>query len=716
MADVKGSFASPSADASMSSLSPGASGLLMTIYNGTTAWGAVLALVFMLIAYDQIAYIWRKGSITGPRFKLPFMGPFLESVNPKFEQYKAKWESGELSCVSVFHKFVIIAGTRDMARKVFNSPAYVKPCVVDSAHKLLGKTNWVFLDGKDHVDFRKGLNGLFTRSALAIYIPRIDAVFDKYFKVFCAESKKNDHKPLPMMPYFRELMCAVSCQTFVGSYISEETIKKIADDYYLITAALELVNFPIILPFTKTWYGKKAADMVMVEFSKCAAKSKVRMAAGGEVTCIMDGWIQSIIKSSRYREKLAKGLPVDDSDKPQHMLREFTDYEIAQTVFTFLFASQDATSSASTWLWQLMANRPDILDRVREENLSVRNGDRNVPIDMDLAEKLTYTKAVVKETLRYRPPVIMVPYLAKKDWPITPDYTVPKGAMIIPTLWSATHDPDVYDNPDSFDPDRWITGTAEQHPKNFLVFGTGPHYCLGQTYAQLALACMIGKASMMLDWEHHATPVSEDIKVFATIFPQDDSPRKQCLHPSRTRAQSTAALPCLQARVPHGISQRLHYGSKFPVAARTRPFSLSSPVSSAQNDVKQYTFEDINSSLSSPSSKPIILVDVREPAELQATGTIPTSVCIPIASQPDAYFLTPDEFLTRFGFPKPGLEGGAEESDLVFFCKAGVRARTAAQLAVQAGYDAARIGVYDGSWLDWDKKGGKAEKWDGPDV
>lgn len=34
------------------------------------------------------------------------MGPFLESVNPKFTEYKAKWDSGELSCVSVFHKYV----------------------------------------------------------------------------------------------------------------------------------------------------------------------------------------------------------------------------------------------------------------------------------------------------------------------------------------------------------------------------------------------------------------------------------------------------------------------------------------------------------------------------------------------------------------------------------------------------------------------------------
>jgi hypothetical protein len=40
-------------------------------------------------------------------------------------------------------------------------------------------------------------------------------------------------------------------RTFVGYYITDEGVQKIADDYYLITAALELVNFPIILPYTK---------------------------------------------------------------------------------------------------------------------------------------------------------------------------------------------------------------------------------------------------------------------------------------------------------------------------------------------------------------------------------------------------------------------------------------------------------------------------------
>ena len=420
-----------------------------------------------------------------------------------------------------------------MARKVFNSPMYVKPCVVDAAHKLLRPTNWVFLDGKAHVEYRKGLNGLFTRQALEIYLPGQEEVYKKYFAKFVEITEENGGEPKPWMPVFRELMCAVSCRTFVGHYMSERVVKKIAHDYYLITAALELVNFPIILPFTKTWYGKKAADMVLDEFAKCTAKAKVRMAAGGDITCIMDAWIKNMQDSAKYNEKIAKGIHVDESEKPAISLRHFTDFEIAQTVFTFLFASQDATSSASTWLFQIMADRPDLLAKVREENLRLRGGDKNVPFSMDLLESMTYTRAIVKETLRYRPPVIMVPYLVKKDFPVTEGYTVKKGSMIIPSVWPATHDPMAYPNPDAFDPERWITGDAEKQVKNWLVFGTGPHYCIGQTYAQLNLMAMIGKASMELDWVHHPTPISEDIEVFATIFPQVSSFSQQFIGPRR---------------------------------------------------------------------------------------------------------------------------------------------------------------------------------------
>lgn len=93
--------------------------------------------------------------------------------------------------------------------------------------------------------------------------------------------------------------------------------------------------------------------------------------------------------------------------------------------------------------------------------------------------------------------------------------------MVCPSTYLALRDPDVYDKPDEFDPERYYTGDAEEKgAKNYLVFGLGTHYCLGQLYAQHNLALMIGKASMMLEWAHHPTPQSEEIQVFACIFPE----------------------------------------------------------------------------------------------------------------------------------------------------------------------------------------------------
>ena len=188
-------------------------------------------------------------------------------------------------------------------------------------------------------------------------------------------------------------------------------------------------------------------------------------------------------------------------------------------MFTFLFASQDASSSATTWLFQIMAQRPDVLDRVRKESLEARNGDPNAPIELQMLESMNYTNAVVKELLRYRPPVIFVPYLAKKAFPVTPTYTVPKNALIVPSCYPALHDPEVYPRPDVFDPERWISGDAGEKSKNWLVFGTGPHNCIAQQYVQLTMTAMLSKASLELEWVHHPTPRSELIRVFATLFP-----------------------------------------------------------------------------------------------------------------------------------------------------------------------------------------------------
>lgn len=87
------------------------------------------------------------------------------------------------------------------------------------------------------------------------------------------------------------------------------------------------------------------------------------------------------------------------------------------------------------------------------------------------------------------------------------------------SLWSPLHDPDAYPEPDEWRPQRWISGNAEDQTRNWLAFGTGPHSCLGQTYAQLNLAALVGRATLYMDWIHCDTG-DNGIKIFATIYPK----------------------------------------------------------------------------------------------------------------------------------------------------------------------------------------------------
>ena len=77
----------------------------------------------------------------------------------------------------------------------------------------------------------------------------------------------------------------------------------------------------------------------MVILTAVAAKSKVNMAEGAEVSCLVDAWIKEMIDA-----RLGQGDQTEEDRKV--LVREFSDHEIAMVVLSFLFASQDAMSSA----------------------------------------------------------------------------------------------------------------------------------------------------------------------------------------------------------------------------------------------------------------------------------------------------------------------------------------------------------------------------------
>lgn len=86
--------------------------------------------------------------------------------------------------------------------------------------------------------------------------------------------------------------------------------------------------------------------------------------------------------------------------------------------------------------------------------------------------------------------------------------------MVIPSFYNSLHDPAVFPEPDALNPDRWLDpeSSANSNPKSYLVWGSGPHKCIGNEYATLTMAMTLAIASMMFDFEHEITPLSSEVE------------------------------------------------------------------------------------------------------------------------------------------------------------------------------------------------------------
>ena len=353
----------------------------------------------------------------------------------------------------------------------------------------------------------------------SIYVQIMDDITRDHLSRWLKEAAE-DPEPKPIMMTVRNLNMETSLRVFCGNHIPARATQEISDKYWSITLALELVNFPLALPGTKVYRAIQARKVALAWLELAAKNSKIAMAAGRESECMLDEWVK-ILADPAYKGR-----------------REFTDHEMAMVVFSFLFASQDAMSSGLIYGFQHLADHPEILAKVREEQDRVRGGDNDKAMTLEMLDEMPYLKAVVKESLRVKPPVTMVrivfipppsrlrnslivasdvrqvPYKTTKAFPIDSSYTVPVNSMLIPSFYNSLHDPEVFPDHDSLIPERWLDpeSSANQNPKNYLVFGSGPHKCIGLEYATMNIAQVLAIASVMMDFEHVLTPESEKVQ------------------------------------------------------------------------------------------------------------------------------------------------------------------------------------------------------------
>ncbi|KAF3034940.1 hypothetical protein E8E11_001239 [Didymella keratinophila] len=359
-----------------------------------------------------------------------------------------------------------------------------------------------------------------------VKLPFFGSITQALNPTFVSLQAKWAKAPLTCVPMLHKAATILAVQSsakvsfrFVVMISDRDATHKVLKSTHFVRPALLPILIDTMPGIFTTLQGKTHAAA-----SKELGKEDVleSMASGTEPTCIADLWVLGTMASTSSRSMTSDSDKI--SDNPFNRVQHLSAEELGRNIFGFFVGQQEPQTGATTWLFQILAHRPDVVERIRVENIAVRDGDKGKRLDITMQKLLIYTTAVVKEVLRYRPPVSIISYEVTAPLPVTSSYTIPKGAIVIPSYYTALHDPQAYSDPESFDPDCWITGNAASKTKNWLAFGAGPHKCLGQRLVIMPLTHMIGKAAMEVDREHYPTSRSKEFNVVPTMLPMDGCP------------------------------------------------------------------------------------------------------------------------------------------------------------------------------------------------
>jgi cytochrome P450 family 135 len=167
--------------------------------------------------------------------------------------------------------------------------------------------------------------------------------------------------------------------------------------------------------------------------------------------------IMSMLLAARHED----GSPMSDS-------------ELRDELITLLVAGHETTANALAWAGERLARHPDVLARLAAE---ARAG-----------AETAYVSAVVQETLRLRPVISIVQRVLGAPLTVA-GYEVPAGTVLTPALYLVNRRPDVYSDPERFDPERFLGRAPGTY--TWIPFGGGVRRCLGAAFAQFEMETVL---------------------------------------------------------------------------------------------------------------------------------------------------------------------------------------------------------------------------------
>lgn len=181
-----------------------------------------------------------------------------------------------------------------------------------------------------------------------------------------------------------------------------------------------------------------------------------------------------------------------------------SDEEVRDEMFTMLVAGHETTATLLAWVLHRLTEHPDVQAAARAEVASVVGSGPRLPSpSAEQIGRLGYLDAVIKETTRLHPVVPIVVRQLETDHAVGA-VTLPAGCVAAPCIYLVHRRPDLWPEPEVFDPRRFVERRTD--PYTFFPFGGGVRHCLGAAFAtweaKIVLARVLSRMSLRPDPGH----------------------------------------------------------------------------------------------------------------------------------------------------------------------------------------------------------------------
>jgi cytochrome P450 len=425
---------------------------------------------------------------------LPVLGYALRFARAPLELVETLRPGGDVLRFRLGPQTVYWVNNPDLVRRVLaDSTVFDKGHQADKL-RVIGGNGLVTAYGDDHVRNRRLVQPAFHRDRIAGYVETM-----RQFTVDAIDAWVDGER-IEADREFANLTLRVVGQTLFSTALGAEAVDEIVRS----------------IPKVLHEVGLRLRDPIGLRGRFPTAASREFDATMGRLRDVVDRLI------AQYRE-----AGVDHGDVTSMLLlardeetgESLSNVQVRDEVLTLLAAGTETSANVLAWAYYHLGQRPDLQTRLHREVDEVLGGREVAVADLP---QLAFVRCLIMETLRLYPQAWILTRRTKS--PVTlGGVDLPRGANIFFAPYAIQRDPAVYEDPDTFDPDRWADDRSRmtQRP-SFVPFGGGRRQCIGDVFAMTELTVVL--ATIAQRWHLDLVP-GERVQIdFAGTLKPDHLP------------------------------------------------------------------------------------------------------------------------------------------------------------------------------------------------